>query len=224
MYIALTEFARQRFVAGGLPAEKFVVKPNFAQPDPGMGEGKGDYLLFVGRLSQEKGLDTLLQAWGQLRNKVRLKIVGDGPLASKVAGVASQSQWVEWEGRQPKSQVLALMKNARALIFPSIWYEGFPMVIVEAYAVGLPVIASELGSMASLIDPSRTGLHFRAGDSRDLVDQVEYVVAHPARISGMRREARAEFESKYTAERNYGMLSEIYQTAMDRKRTQAGGG
>jgi glycosyltransferase involved in cell wall biosynthesis len=215
-YIALTEFARQKFVEGGLPAGKIAVKPNFVSPDPGAGDAGGGYVLFVGRLSQEKGVETLLAAWKHLQGKVPLKILGDGPLAPTVAQAAKQSKEVEWLGRQPKDRVIALMKNARALIFPSVWYEGFPMVIAEAYAVGLPVIASNVGSMSSLIGHRRTGLHFRPGDPKALATQVTWALGHPAQLKRMRMAARAEYEDKYSAERNYQMLSNIYRTAIER--------
>jgi glycosyltransferase involved in cell wall biosynthesis len=215
-YITLTEFARQKFIQGGLPAEKIVVKPNFVHPDPGPGQGRGRYFLFVGRLSQEKGVDAMLAAWKRLRKKVPLKIVGDGPLASKVGEAAERLSEVEWMGRQPKDRVLALMKDARALMFPSVWYEGFPMVIAEAYAVGLPVIASDLGSMSSLIDHGRTGLHFHPSDPDDLAAKVEWASLHPAELKRMRQDARSEFEAKYTAERNYRLLMEIYRTVVER--------
>jgi glycosyltransferase involved in cell wall biosynthesis len=212
MYIALTEFARQKFVQGGLPAEKITIKPNFVSPTPEAGEGRGKYALFVGRLSQEKGVDTLLAAWDNLKGKVPLKIVGDGPLAANVAKAAEKFREVEWLGRQPEDRVLALMKDAQTLLFPSVWYEGFPMVIAEAYAVGLPIIASDLGSMSSLIDHGHTGLHFRPGDPKDLAARVEWASTHPAELKQMRKGARAEFEAKYTAEKNYSRLIEIYES------------
>jgi glycosyltransferase involved in cell wall biosynthesis len=221
VYVALTEFARRKFVQGGLPAEKVVVKPNFVHPDPGMGDGRGDYILFVGRLSQEKGVGTLLAAWEVLKEKAPLKVVGDGPLAPKVEKAAERSGGaVEWLGRQPRERVLALMKEARALVFPSMWYEGFPMVIGEAYAVGLPVIASDLGSMSSLIRHEQTGLLFVPGDPKDLAAQVERVFVRPSELERMRGEARAEFVAKYTAIRNYQWLMDIYRTAIERMEVQ----
>jgi glycosyltransferase involved in cell wall biosynthesis len=212
LYIALTEFAREKFIQAGLPAEKIVVKPNFVDPDPGLGEGLGGYALFVGRLSPEKGIDTMLAAWERLGRKVSLKIVGDGPLAVQVDKAARQLPGVEWLGRLSKTQVIALMKDAHVLLFPSLWYEGFPMVLAEAGAVGLPVVASELGSMLSLITPGHTGLHFHPGNPEDLAKQVEWAFTHPAELTQIRRKARAEFESKYSAEQNYRILMEIYQT------------
>ncbi len=211
VYIALTEFARQKFIQGGLPANKIVVKPNFIHPDPREGEGQGRYALFVGRLSPEKGLETLLKAWEKIGERMPLKIVGEGSLANVVAEASQKLLGVEWLGKQPKEQVLALMKEAQVLVFPSMWYEGFPLVIVEAYAVGLPVIASDLGSPSLLIDQGRTGLHFRPGDSEDLVAKVEWALTHSTELAQMRREARAEFEAKYTAQQNYQMLMDIYE-------------
>jgi glycosyltransferase involved in cell wall biosynthesis len=213
LYITLTEFARQKFIEGGLPVSKIVVKPNFLHPDPGFGTGAGGYALFVGRLSKEKGLDTLITAWKHLGSKIPLKIVGDGPLTLQIAEAAQEMSEVELLGRLSKNEVLALMKEALVLIFPSLWYEGFPMTIVEAYSVGLPVIASQIGSLSSLIVPYRTGIHFRPGDADDLAAQVEWALAHPAELTRMRREAHGEFQAKYTAEANYQQLMEIYQEA-----------
>jgi glycosyltransferase involved in cell wall biosynthesis len=214
VYIALTEFAKRKFIEAGLPAEKIVVKPNFVYPDPGVGEGKGGYALFVGRLSTEKGLDTLLAAWERVGEKLPLRIVGDGPLTGKVSEAARRLKGVEWLGRRPREEVLALMKDASFLIFPSVCYEGFPMTIAEAYAVGLPVLASNLGGMSSLVDSGRTGFHFRPGDPEDLVAKVEWALSHPEELAAMRKESRAEYEAKYTAERNYQMLMDIYEKAL----------
>lgn len=213
-YIALTEFAKQKFIEGGLPADKIAVKPNFVYPDPNVGEGGGDYALFVGRLSPEKGLDTLLNAWTMLEERIPLKILGEGPMADAVAAATEKLEAVECLGRQPNEQVLALMKRALILIFPSVWYEGFPVTIAEAYAVGLPVVASQLGGMSSIIDPGRTGLLFQPGDPEDLARKVQWAVRHPEELSKMRREARAEYETKYASEENYQQLMEIYNLAL----------
>jgi glycosyltransferase involved in cell wall biosynthesis len=215
-YITLTEYTRRKFIQGGLPAEKIVVKPNFVYPDPGPGAGRGMYALFVGRLSREKGVDTLLSAWSTLKEKIPLRIVGDGPLGPKVAAAAQRFTEVEWLGRQTRNQVLTSMKEARVLIFPSVWYEGFPTVIAEAYAAGLPVIASNLGNMSTLIDHGRTGLHFHPDDPKDLAARVEWASSHPAQLDRMREEARAEYEAKYTAKRNYELLGAIYQALLRR--------
>jgi glycosyltransferase involved in cell wall biosynthesis len=135
-FIALTEFARQKFIEGGFPPEKISVKPNFVHPDPGPGEGRGGYALFVGRLSPEKGLGTLLMAWERLGGKVPLKIVGDGPLAPEVQEAQKRIPGVEWLGRKAPEEVYALMGEASFLVFPSEWYETFGRVAIEAFAKG----------------------------------------------------------------------------------------
>ena len=210
IYIALTEFARQKFIEGGLPPEKIVVKPNFVHPNPSSGKGSGGYALFVGRLSVEKGLDTLLAAWEKLNEQIPLKIVGDGPLASQVESVAKRLPSVEWLGRRAMSEVHELMGEAKFLIFPSKWYETFGRVAVEAFAKGTPVIAANIGAIAEVVDSNRTGLHFRPGDAADLVAKVEWLLANPAKLTQMRLQAKSEFEAKYTAKINYQKLMEIY--------------
>jgi glycosyltransferase involved in cell wall biosynthesis len=210
-YVTLTEFARQKFIAGGIPAEKIAVKPNFVRPEPQAGTGNGGYALFVGRLSVEKGLDTLLAAWEHLDNPIPLKIVGDGPLAEQVVAATKRLPLVEWLGRKPMTQVHDLMGEAKFLIFPSKWYETFGRVAVEAFAKGTPVIAANIGAIAELVDSGRTGLHFRPGDASDLAAKVKLLLANPTKLTQMRQQARIEFENKYTAHSNYQKLIEIYQ-------------
>jgi glycosyltransferase involved in cell wall biosynthesis len=218
LYIALTEFARQKFIEGGLPANKIVVKPNFLHDDPGIGNGQGGYVLFVGRLSQEKGLETLIKAWKLLSPRIPLKIVGDGPMAPYVAREVEALEGVEWVGLQSHDRVLTMMKEAAAVIIPSVWYEGCPLTIIEAYAVGTPVVGSRLGSMSSMIKPGRTGLFFNPGDPKDLARQVESVLVSPEILENMRRSARMEFETQYSAERNYEMLMALYERVIERDR------
>jgi glycosyltransferase involved in cell wall biosynthesis len=211
-YIALTEFGRQKFIVGGLPAEKIAVKPNFVHPDPGTRQGPGEGALFVGRLSEEKGVGTLLSAWRRLRGSIPLDIVGDGPLRPALEAETQRDMLksVQFRGWMPRDQSLATMKLARFLIFPSEWYEGFGMTIIEAFACGVPVICSRLGAAEELVADGRTGLHFTPGDAEDLAQKVEWAWSHPEEMEEMGRAARAEFELKYSADRNYQMLLDIY--------------
>ncbi len=219
VYITLNEFARRKFIQGGIPAERVVVKPNFAYPDPGFTpEARGGYALFVGRLSEEKGIDTLLTAWEKLRQPVPLKIAGDGPLAGLVKIAASKIPGVEWLGAKPLNEIFELMREATFLIVPSKCYEaGLPRTVIESYAVGTPVIAANLGPISVGVKHNRTGLLFRPGDAGMLAAQVEWALAHPTEISRMRREARTEYESKYTGEHNYLMLRGIYERVVNNK-------
>ena len=218
MYIALTEFSRRKFIEGGIPSDKIVFKPNFVHPDPGATESKGRYALFVGRLSREKGLLTLLRAWQYLK-KIPLKIAGDGPLMGEVQGFVRKQKLsnVELLGWCTREEVLRLMKGALFLVFPSEWYEGFALTIVEAFACGVPVIASRMGAMAEIVEDDRTGLHFTPEDPEDLAAKFEWAWAHPKQMMVMGREARAQYKQKYSAERNYQRLMEIYQMAIERR-------
>jgi glycosyltransferase involved in cell wall biosynthesis len=221
-YIALTQFSRAKFIQGGLPPGKIVVKPNFVHPDPGAGRGRGGYGLFVGRLSPEKGLQTLLNAWKSLGGEVLLKVVGDGPMAAAVQEAVASSAGIEWLGRRQLQEVYSLIGEAMFLVLPSQCYETFGLTIVEAFATGTPVIAPRLGAMAELVQHGRTGLHFEPGDSLDLAAKVrEFLAAAPPARARMRQAARHEYERKYTAEPNYRALMAIYHQACDHRCRQA---
>lgn len=213
LYIALTEFARRKFIEGGIPAEKIVVKPHFVDPDPGVGSGSGGYALYVGRLSVEKGIDVLLDAWKHLNGAIPLKIVGDGPLRERVIEATQTLPKVEWLGRKPIREVYDFMGEAMMVVVPSKWYETFGRVIIEAFAKGTPVIAANIGAIAELVDSEQTGLHFKSANSEELAAQVEWALIHTADLLGMRQKSRSEFESKYTAQKNYQELLEIYAQA-----------
>ncbi len=215
-YIALTEFARHKFIEGGLPAEKIVVKPNFVYPDPGLGEHSGDFALFVGRLAPEKGVRTLLQTWQKLK-RIPLKILGDGPLRTEMERFVEEKNLqttVEMLGRRSREEVFRLMHEARILVFPSECYENFPMALAEAFATGLPAIASRLGAMAELVEHGCTGLLFEPGNPEALAESVAWAWSHPREMAEMGRNARREYEEKYTAERNYEQLMAIYRSVI----------
>jgi glycosyltransferase involved in cell wall biosynthesis len=211
LYITLTEFSRQKLIQGGLPAAKIVVKPHFVHPDPGVREGPGEYVIFVGRFSPEKDLTTLLVAWKKLRG-MPLKLVGDGPAEGEACRLIQESGAgdVEWLGRRPRGQVLALIKKAHLLVSPSASCETFGLVAVEAFACGVPVVASRLGAMAEIVEDGRTGLLFTPGDPDDLADKVRWAIDHPDAMERMGKNARELYEAKYTAEMNYHMLMNIY--------------
>jgi glycosyltransferase involved in cell wall biosynthesis len=208
-YVALTPFAREVFVRGGLPAEKVAVKPNFLRADPGAGEGGGGFALFVGRLSPEKGLGPLLEAWRRHPDLPPLKVVGDGPLAGAV-----QAAPVEWLGARPREHVLALMQAAEVLVCPSLAWEGMPMTVVEAFACGLPVVASDHGAMAGMVDET-AGLRVPPGDPAALAAAVRALVADAPRRARLRRGARRLFEAHYTAARNHDLLLQLYRDAFE---------
>jgi glycosyltransferase involved in cell wall biosynthesis len=219
IYIALSEFAKLKFVQGRFPRDRIVVKPNFVHPDPRQKTSAGEYALFVGRLCEEKGVRILINAWRELATNVPLCVVGDGRLREEMEAQIKKfglSQ-ITMLGEVPPDRVVHWMHGARFLVSPSLWYEGFPVTVAEAYACGLPVIASELGSLAEIVVPGRTGLHFKPGDAAELARAVDWAWSHNDHVQRMGRQARIEFERKYTAERNYRNLMRIYDQLLDQR-------
>jgi glycosyltransferase involved in cell wall biosynthesis len=239
-YIALTEFGKKKFIECGLPAEKIYVKPNFLPdpseplfvpvipPHPPLAKGgRGDfngYAVFLGRISAEKGLIVLISAFQYLstmnyelsaisHQPFKLKVVGDGPLRTGLedAAKAGKINGIEFTGRKDFRESMEILRHARFLIMPAICYEGFPMVIREAFACGKPVIASRLGAMAELIEEGKTGLLFEPGSPEDLADKMKWMIEHETDCIEMGKNARKVFEEKYTAEKNYEILIKIYE-------------
>lgn len=215
-FIALAEFAKEKFVEAGFPSDKIVVKPNFVEAVEFVATADTDRngALFVGRLSKEKGIETLLRAWEFLDTPLR--IIGDGPLLESVDKTATKN--VTILGRKTPSEVAEEMNYATFLVMPSECYEGFPMTIAEAFARGLPVIASRLGAMAEIIEDNVTGLHFTPGDAEDLAGKVRWASEHPEDMRRMGRNARRIYEEKYTPEINYRQLIAIYEGSIKENR------
>lgn len=211
-YIALNNFCRQKFIEGGLPADLISVKPNFVDaPSPLDLPRRG--ILFVGRLSVEKGIESLTKAAALLPD-AQLRVVGDGPqapLLNDVQGVTSL-------GSLSGDAVRHEMNSAIALVVPSICYENFPRTIVEAYAAGLPVIASKTGSLAELVTEDETGLLFEPGNEHDMAAKMAWALVNPMLMAEMGRRARAKFEAEFTADLNYEQLIEIYELAQLERR------
>jgi glycosyltransferase involved in cell wall biosynthesis len=213
-FFALSQFSRRKFIEGGLPAERIQVKPNFLPIDPGIGAGDGGYAIFVGRLSREKGLRTLLQAWRQI--DVPLRIVGDGPLMELKDSVAPGGS-IEFLGRQPPDRVLQLIKAARLLVAPSECYENSPLAVLESFACGTPVLCSDLGAFREIVRDDVTGLKFTPGDAGDLADKANALLRDGDRLAALRVAARREYERKYTADANYRILIDAYERVADRQ-------
>lgn len=221
-YISLTQFSRSRSLRAGLPPEKLFVKPNFVHPDPGMGTVNGDYAVFVGRLSPEKRVSTMLNAWSILASrdcKIPLWVVGGGPERAELEADAVERKLtsVIFRGLLPRAETIAAIGGARFLVFSSEWYENFPLTIAESFARGVPVICSRLGAMQEIVEDGRTGIHFTAGDPNDLAAKVEWAWNHPERMRAMGKEARHEYEAKYTADQNYEQLTYIYRQTLARR-------
>lgn len=214
-YIALTEFSRGKFIQGGLPEKRIFVKPNFLLNDPGRKPSGGEYAVFVGRFSEQKGLRTLLAALTALR-EIPVLLVGDGPLRAEIESQASFGKLpnVRLTGWLPREQVLAAMWNARCLLMPCQSYENFPITVLEAFALGLPVICSRLGAMQEIVQDGLNGLHFEPGNPISLADRLLWAWQHSSQMEQMGCSARREFEAKYSAATNYNTLMAIYQQSI----------
>jgi glycosyltransferase involved in cell wall biosynthesis len=217
-FLVCTEFARKKFVEAGFDAECLTVKPNFVVADPGPRPAPGRAALFCGRVSQEKGPELLVKAWMKLPFAVPLEIAGDGPLRSSLERDCAERglRDVHFAGWLDRSAVQQRLRDARFLVVPSTCYEGFPLAIAEAYASGVPVIASCHGALAEIVLDGQTGLHFNSGDAISLAAKVEWAWTHPAEMDCMGRAARREFETKYSASVALRSLETAYERARKR--------
>jgi len=215
-YITATEFSRKKYISAGISPKKIIVKPHFVDVALSQnGHDKG-YALYVGRLSEEKGIRSLLEAWESIKN-IPLKIAGDGPLAGELKSYAQRKNLtnVKFLGYISNPQYVEYMKNAKFIVIPSICYENFPRIVAEAFAYGVPVLASRIGSIVEIIQEGETGLLFNPGDSNDIVEKVDWLQSHNEALEKMRKEARQEYEQKYTPELNYSLLKSIYNEAIE---------
>jgi glycosyltransferase involved in cell wall biosynthesis len=202
-------------VRGGLHPDRIVVKPNFVKRTGEPGDGGGGYALFVGRLTPEKGIRTVLKAWEENKVSLPLRILGTGPLADEVRERAARLPDVEYLGHQSMPEVYAAMGSAKFLIFSSEWYEPFPLTIVEAFSQGTPVLAAHLASNAMLVKDGQTGLRFKPGDADDLAAKAKSLLADTSNYRAMRRQCRSTYEEHYTEQHNYKSLIDIYTTAIE---------
>jgi glycosyltransferase involved in cell wall biosynthesis len=220
IYLVATEFYRRKFIEGGLPSDKIVIMPHFIYPDPGIrpADRDGKYALFIGRLEPEKGVRTMLSAWKILKD-IPLKIRGNGNLDYETAKFIHDNDLsgrVEIIGRLSEDELTETVKGARFLVWPSEgYYETFGYVAVESFSCGVPVIATRLGVPAEIVTDRVTGLHFNPGDQDDLAEKVRWAWENPDEMANMGLEARRIYELKYTAEKNYQALIDIYREVID---------
>ena len=208
-YIALNAFSRDLFIAGGIPAERLRIKPNFVDSavQPGCGTRRGG--LYVGRLSEEKGIGTLLEAVRQ-GSATHIEAIGAGPLEQAVARTLGEG----YLGFRSRDDILRKMRAASFLIVPSICLEQLPTTILEAFSCGLPVIASRLGALTNIVEEGVTGLLFNVGDPADLAAKIAWASAYGEEMKRMGRSARGEYTAKYTPSINYQILLDIYEDAI----------
>jgi glycosyltransferase involved in cell wall biosynthesis len=212
-YVALSSFQRQLMIVGGLPAERICVIPNFLEPDPGEGRGPRSGALYVGRLAEEKGIATLLRAAAE--DPYAVRVAGEGPLAANVQAASAAGE-IEYLGRLSRSAVEAELKRALALVLPSIWFEGFPFVVVEAYGAGTPIIASRIGSLAELIEDGVTGLLVEPNNPGELADRIRWARDHPDEMRRMGSHGRHRYETRYRGTSHLAALLHAYAAVTDK--------
>ncbi len=220
-YVAVSRFSRDLHTLAGLPGESISVKPNFVVCDPGRREGYGDYALFVGRLSPEKGVLEMLLSWKHLPY-IPLRVVGGGPLYEEALGLArSAGPQVSLFGQMSATKTLAQIKSARFLVFPSLWYEPFGMTLIEAAACGVPSLASRTGGIPEIVNHGSTGLLFNPREPQDLIAKAEWAWTHPDELHAMGGAARQMYLENYTADGNYECLMEVYDRVLKSNRDGA---
>ena len=213
-FIALTEFTKQEYIEAGIPQEKLVIKPNFLSKkkvEIKKIETK-DGAIFASRVSKEKGILTLIKAWKDIQLKI--KIFGDGPLLD---GLKAENSKIKFLGNLSRDLISEEIKKAKFLIFPSEWYECMPMTILEAFREGTLVLASNIGSIKSIIKDKHNGVLFNPGDHNDIRKKVEWVLNNPEKCNKIVENALNDFNEKYTSETNYQKLTEIYKDIIHKK-------
>ena len=222
-FIVLTEFAKRKFNDSVLRVDEnqFEVKSNFVE-DYGYGDRtREDFFLIVGRLSEEKGIDVALKAFKFVN--FRLLIIGDGPLKNDIINAAKSNPKIEYLGFQKKAAIVGYLKRCRALLFPSVCYEGFSMTILEAFSTGTPVIASNLGSMAEIVRDGENGLHFSPGDAENLATKIALLHDDLELAKRLSMNARKTYLGNYTPKLNYRKLIDIYSQLIHAKQASAQG-
>ncbi len=207
----LTNHARQTFIRGGFPANKMRVLPNFCY-GPAVSETAGDRrgALYVGRLSEEKGIRLLIEAWRKV--DYPLTIIGDGPISQEIQRLAPEN--VTFLGARSAEVVSGEMLKSMFIVVPSMWYEMFPMTVLEAYSCGLPVLASRIGGLAEIVEEGGTGLLFERGDLSSLIGAIRVLVESPKLCEVLGAKARDRWLASYSPQVGYEELMRVYDSVL----------
>lgn len=209
-YLALTEFAAARMRAAGIDANRIRVRPNFIDPVP-IAASRERYAVFTGKLAPEKGLHTLLAAWRTLPD-IPLQIVGDGPVRGALQAEAQRLELknVSFRGMQSREVTRHTVAAASLQIVPSEWFEGMPMVVLEAWAAGTPVVASAIGGLAEMIGENERGLVFTPGDADALATRVRLLWNDARLCDALTTAAIKHVHHHHSPEAALRSLTEIY--------------
>ena len=213
-YVTLTEFAKKKFIEAGFNSSKIVTRPNFLSDPPEVIRVSNRYAIFVGRLTAEKGVMTLLKAWNQITG-IELRVVGDGDLSDECKKYVEDNHInVKFLGFLPRTEVISAIQEARFLVFPSECYEGMPLTLLEAFACGTPVLVSNIGGQAEIVTDGSTGIYFETGDADDLAIKCNKYIANNELLSEIGAKARIEFDGKYSQRSVLQQTLSIYHSVL----------
>jgi glycosyltransferase involved in cell wall biosynthesis len=216
LYVVLTDFAKELILNPflGFRDSQIIVKPNFIKRTSKKFHIRGEHFLFVGRLTEEKGIPILLNAIR--KTGIKVHIAGDGPFAGEIIKMAEINKNITWLGSLEKQEVLQAMEICSALIFPSTWYEGMPMTIIEAFSTSTPVIASNIGAMSTMVQHNYNGMHFESGNIHNLIDTLSRWTSETNSVDKQQfyQNALNTYLKFYTPERNLTLLENIYEKAL----------
>jgi len=220
-FIALSEFSRDLFIEGGLPEDRIFIKPNFIK-DPiqnndtlSLNQEKKNEFLYVGRISDEKGVEQIVECWLRFKPDARLVIAGDGPMKKQLESKSKGAENIEWLGQISRDDILERLSTAKALLFPTKCFEGQPLILLEAMSVGCPVITAKIGNPRNMIDDGETGFHYKPGDIGDLNRTCRKIADNPDHTLEMGKRARSVYLERYTPKTNLSLLTEIYEKAAE---------
>jgi glycosyltransferase involved in cell wall biosynthesis len=212
-FICLTEFFKIKMLEAGVADSKLFVRPNFvyAPPLTANRNNAGNYALYMGRLSPEKGCWTLIRAFEQMP-QVALKILGTGPVEQELKDYVSAKGLgnIQFLGFKSGDEKWQLLRNSLCLVVPSEWYENFPVTVLEAFMASKPVVASRMGGLPYIVQDGQSGLLFEAGNVGDLVQQIQRLVSDPASAVSMGACGRRLSETKYGPEEGYSNLMKVF--------------
>jgi len=221
-FIVLSNFAQEWLVSHGVDRSRVVIKPNFVHCNPPAPQlpvkmPSDGYLVFSGRLSEEKGVAVLIEAWRSLRD-IPLLVVGDGPLRARLEFEVARDQLpIRFTGNLPRDEAVQIVSSAQGVIVPSLWFEGMPMVVLEAWSVGVPVLASRIGGLEEMLSEDRLGFGFAPGDPQSLVAAVRYLMQNPAAAKDRVERAREVVQQRHSREYSLHLMESVYRDVMARR-------
>jgi glycosyltransferase involved in cell wall biosynthesis len=215
VFVTPSQLVVDKFAQAGWDVSRFVVKPNIVgvptRPSPCPIDS---YALYLGRLSDEKGIHVLLEAFRALPHR-KLVIAGSGVLEGMVRTAAARHADIEFTGRVTLEKGLDYIQGSSFLVFPSIWYETFGRTAIEAFGCGRPVVASRLGAVTEVVQHERNGLLFTPGSAADLCACADRLWTDPSLLQRLGAQAGADSQERYSAAANHDRLLEIYRYARE---------